>query len=183
MPAAPSLRVATLNDAERIADIYAPFVRDTAISFETIAPEMEEMRRRISTTLITHPWLVAESDGRVTGYAYASQHRTRDAYRWACDVAVYLLPEAQGRGVGSLLYTELLRILTSQGFRSAFAGIALPNTASVALHEKLGFLHLGTYAEVGFKFGLWHDVGWWQRILQTGTGVPNEITPFEHWSD
>ncbi len=181
MLAALSLRTARPGDAEAIAEIYAPFVRDTAISFETIAPEAEEMRRRISTTLTTHPWLVAESEGRVAGYAYASQHRSRDAYRWACDVAVYVLPQAQSRGLGSLLYTELLRILTSQGFCTAFGGIALPNAASIALHEKMGFCHLGTYASVGFKFGQWHDVGWWQRKLDPGAGVPSEIIPFKDW--
>lgn len=176
------LRIARPGDAADIAAIYAPFVRDTAISFEVNPPGTDEMLGRITSTLATYPWLVAESEGRVAGYAYASQHRLREAYRWACDVAVYLSPDAQGKGFGSLLYTELLRILTSQGFRSAYGGIALPNAASVALHEKMGFRHLGTYTQVGFKLGQWHDVGWWQRTLSADAGVPGEVIPFAKWT-
>jgi phosphinothricin acetyltransferase len=108
------------------------------------------------------------------GYAYASQHRTRAAYRWACDVTVYIDAGARGQGVGSLLYQDLFRFLETQGFRNAYAGIALPNPASVALHEKAGFRHLGTYDKVGYKLGAWHDVGWWQRPLATPEGPPSE---------
>lgn len=172
------LRIARPGDAADIAAIYAPFVRDTVISFEINPPDTDEMLRRITSTLATYPWLVAESDGRVAGYAYASQHRTREAYRWACDVGIYLSPGAQGKGLGSRLYTELLRILTSQRFRSAYGGIALPNAASVALHEKMGFRHLGTYTQVGFKLGQWHDVGWWQCQLASTAGAPREVIPF-----
>ncbi len=118
------------------------------------------MRRRIASVLITCPWLVAESARQVEGYAYASQHRARVACRWACDVAFYLSPPAQGQGLGSALYTELLHIITSQGFRRAYGGFALPNAASVALHEKMWFRHLGTYTKAGFKLGQWHDVRW-----------------------
>jgi L-amino acid N-acyltransferase YncA len=178
MIAAPTLRVARPGDAEAISEIYAPYVRDTVISFEIEAPDATEIQRRIAATLATHPWLVAETSGRVAGYAYASQHRTREAYRWACDVAVYLSASAQGKGLGSLLYTELLEVLVKQGFRHAFGGIALPNAASVALHEKMGFHHLGTYSKVGFKLGRWHDVGWWQLSLRQGDDVPPEVTPF-----
>jgi L-amino acid N-acyltransferase YncA len=178
MSGAPRLRVATHDDAEDIAAIYAPFVRDTVISFETNVPDTAEMRRRIAATLQTHPWLVAEESGRVLGYAYASQHRTREAYRWSCDVTVYLAESARGRRLGTRLYTELFALLRRQGFRNAFAGIALPNAASVALHESLGFRHLGTYRDVGFKLGAWHDVGWWQLILDTASGDPREVTPF-----
>ncbi len=176
------LRIAKPGDAAEIAAIYAPYVRETVISFEINPPDTDEMLRRITATLTTYPWLVAESEGRVVGYAYASQHRTREAYRWACDVAVYLSPEVQGQGLGSRLYTELLRILTAQGFRIAYGGIALPNAASVALHERLEFRHLGTYTQVGFKLGQWHDVGWWQRTLSSEEGVPQEIVPFAKWT-
>lgn len=125
----PDLRVATPDDAVDIAAIYAPFVRETVISFETMVPDAAEMARRIAATLETHPWLVAEEYGHVIGFAYASQHRMREAYRWSCDVTVYLADGARGRRLGTCLYTELLRILRAQGFRNAFAGIALPNPA------------------------------------------------------
>ncbi len=178
MDASARLRVATTGDAASLAAIYAPYVRDTNISFELDPPDADEMRLRIAATGLSHPWLVAEADGRLLGYAYASPHRAREAYAWSCDVTVYLDPSAQGRGLGSRLYTELLRCLTAQGFVSAFGGIALPNAASVALHEKLGFRHLGTYSAVGFKRGLWTDVGWWQRTLQDDRGAPAPIIPF-----
>ncbi|MEQ9507009.1 MAG: arsinothricin resistance N-acetyltransferase ArsN1 [Hyphomonas sp.] len=172
------LRVARPDDAGDIAAIYAPYVRDTVISFETEAPDEAEMHRRIVATLKTHPWLVAELSGLVVGYAYASQHRARLAYRWGCDVAVYLAPETKGQGIGNDLYTDLLKFLRRQGFRHAFGGIALPNPASVALHERHGFRHLGTYRQVGFKLGAWHDVGWWQLALEADPGPPDEIIPF-----
>ncbi len=182
MAALPDLRVATPDDAEDMAAIYAPFVRDTVISFETMVPDAAEMARRIAATLETHPWLVAEEDERIIGYAYASPHRTREAYRWSCDVTVYLADGARGRRLGTRLYTDLLGILRAQGFRNAFAGIALPNAASVALHEKMGFRHLGTYTQVGFKLGQWHDVGWWQHTLSERAGVPGEVIPFAKWT-
>lgn len=178
MRSAARLRTARPEDAAAIAAIYAPFVRDTVISFETEVPDAPEMSRRIAATLETHPWLVAENAVGVVGYAYASQHRARLAYRWACDVTIYLSPPAKGRGLGTALYTDLLAILTRQGFRHAFGGIALPNAASIALHEKLGFKHLGTYTKVGFKLGQWHDVGWWQCALAAAGDTPSEIIPF-----
>jgi phosphinothricin acetyltransferase len=168
------IRLATPDDAGWITDIYAPIVRDTAISFELAPPSVEEMAKRIEMTLQTYPWLVAEEAGQPLGYAYASQHRTRAAYQWSCDVSVYIAPAAQGRKIGAQLYTQLLEILTGQGFRNAFAGIALPNEASVALHERMGFTHLGTYSRVGYKLGAWHDVGWWQKCLADAPGMPRE---------
>lgn len=178
MRGAAQIRTARSGDAGALAAIYAPYVRDTVISFETDPPGEAEMRRRIAETLETHPWLVAQINGRVIGYAYASQHRARLAYRWACDVTVYLAPEAQGQGIGTGLYTELLEILRRQGFCHAFGGIALPNPQSVTLHEKLGFKHLGTYSQVGYKLGAWHDVGWWQCRLAPTPAAPDEIIPF-----
>jgi L-amino acid N-acyltransferase YncA len=178
MAGAVILRVAKPEDAGSIAAIYAPYVRDSVISFETEPPDEQEMGRRIRVTLETHPWLVAALDGEVVGYAYASQHRARLAYRWGCDVAVYLTPGARGKGIGSALYTELLAILRRQGFRHAFGGIALPNAASIALHERHGFRHIGTYSHVGYKLGAWHDVGWWQCRLASTAAAPEEIIPF-----
>ncbi|WP_321488544.1 arsinothricin resistance N-acetyltransferase ArsN1 family B [uncultured Hyphomonas sp.] len=171
------IRLATSDDAGWIADIYAPYVRDTVISFEMEPPPAEEMAQRIETTLQTYPWLVAEEAGRPLGYAYASPHRARAAYRWSCDVSVYVGPQAQRKGVGMLLYVRLLEMLEGQGFRNAFAGIALPNAASIGLHERLGFTHLGTYRNVGYKLGAWHDVGWWQKILTDAPGTPDDPVP------
>lgn len=166
------IRLARPDDSDAIAAIYAPIVRDTVISFEIDPPTPEEMRQRIAATLVTHPWLVAEHDGAVAGYAYASQHRTRSAYRWSCDVTAYMAEAARRKGIGVRLYTELFSILSAQGFHAAFAGISLPNAASVALHEKAGFEHVGIYKHVGYKHGAWHDVGWWQRQLVSADGSP-----------
>jgi phosphinothricin acetyltransferase len=163
-----NVRVAGLGDAEAVAAIYAPYVLETAISFEEEPPSGSEMASRISATLPTHPFLVFEEDRRVLGYAYAGAYMARAAYRWSANVSVYVAGDAHRRGIGRTLYTSLLAILRRQGFHSLFAGIALPNDNSVGLHEALGFVHLGTYQEVGFKFGRWHDVGWWRLALADG---------------
>ena len=177
------IRIARPSDAEAIAAIYAPIVRDTAISFETEPPDAGEMARRIEATLETHPWLTAERDGAVAGYAYASQHRTRAAYRWSVDVTVYVAEQARRAGVGSALYTPLFEILRRQGFRSAFAGITQPNAGSVSLHEALGFTPVGVYRDVGFKLGAWRDVGWWGLALGHAPGQPGEPIPFAQLAD
>jgi len=162
------VRVATENDAAAVAGIYAPFVRETAISFEEVPPSPDDMSGRIRRTLATHPFLVFEDGDVVVAYAYASPHRERAAYRWSSDVAIYAAPEVHRRGVGRALYAWLLEILGRQGFHAAFAGITLPNANSIGLHEAMGFEHVGTYAEVGFKFGTWRDVGWWHRRIASG---------------
>ena len=160
------VRAATPDDAAAIAAIYAPFVTDTIISFEETPPDASEMRGRLSTLLDQgYSYLVAVSDGAVVGYAYSSPHRARAAYRWSVDVSVYLAPVVHRQGLGRRLYERLLAEAAGQGYHAAFAGITLPNDASVALHEALGFTHVGTYREVGRKFDKWHDVGWWQRLL------------------
>lgn len=159
------VRSATLADASRIAAIYAPIVRDTAISFEEEPPPVEEMGRRIEAILPTHPYLVAERAGRVVGYAYGSQHRARAAYRWSAEVTVYVDADERKSGVGRVLYEHLLPALSARGFHAAFAGTALPNDASIALHCSMGFEPIGIFREVGFKFGTWCDVAWWQRLL------------------
>ena len=135
------------------------------MSFELEAPDTEEMARRIAAHGASHAWLVAENGGEVVGYAYGSPHRTRAAYASSCDVAVYVDPQHSRQGIGRSLYAELLPLLAGQGFHAAFAGIALPNEASIALHEAMGFMPVGIYREVGWKMGGWRDVGWWQRLL------------------
>jgi L-amino acid N-acyltransferase YncA len=157
--------MAVPEDAVAIADIYLPYVRDTAVSFETVPPSVQEMRSRLTTTLARLPWLVVTDGGRVKGYAYASPHRARDAYRWSVDVSLYLDSSIQRRGYGRRIYTTLLNLLGAQRYINAYAGIALPNPASVGLHEALGFNPVGVFCDVGFKNDTWWDVGWWHRRL------------------
>lgn len=167
------LRFATPDDAETISAIYAPVVTGTAISFEVEPPAADEMRRRLIATLRRFPWLVSlDDEGLVNGYAYASAHRERPAYQWSVDTTVYVRAGSRGRGVGRGLYEALLAELTKLGYAQAFAGIALPNAASVALHEAVGFKHIGVYEKVGFKLGVWRDVGWWQKTLRSYASEP-----------
>ncbi|MCG8593403.1 MAG: N-acetyltransferase family protein [Kiloniellales bacterium] len=160
-----TIRSATLQDAGAIQAIYAPIVERTAISFEDAPPTAEEMARRIARTLEAYPYLVAEQEGRLLGYAYAGPHRARAAYRHSVDVTAYVAEAARGQGVAKALYGALLAALAGAGYHAAFAGIALPNPASEALHKAAGFQLVGVYREVGFKFDRWHDVAWWQRLI------------------
>lgn len=172
--------MATAQDAVAIAGIYAPYVRDTVISFEAEPPTVQQIASRLTATLAWFPWLVATDSDRVVGYAYAGPHRTREAYRWSADVSLYLDETVHGRGHGRRLYTGLLEILGAQGYINAYAGIALPNAASVGLHEALGFTHVGTFTRVGFKSGAWRDVGWWHCQLAAAPTLPPEPRP---WSE
>ena len=167
-----SIRLAAPADAAAIANIYRPIVESTTISFETEAPDEAEVRRRIAETLTAYPWLVCQREGQIAGYAYATKHRVRSAYRWSVDTSVYVHPDFQRRGIGQGLYRSLFAILTAQGFFNAYAGIALPNPASVALHERVGFRPIGVFKNVGYKVGAWRDVGWWQLALNEPTREP-----------
>jgi phosphinothricin acetyltransferase len=175
-----NLRTATEADAPQIQAIYAPVVEDTVISFEVEAPTVAEMARRITATTATLPWLVAEGErSGVVGYAYAAKHRERAAYRWSVDVSVYVEEHHRGQGIGRRLYQCLFANLADLGYVMAFAGITLPNPASVGLHEAVGFVPLGVFSLVGYKHGRWHDVGWWQRALREAPPEPE--TP-RSWS-
>ena len=159
------IRLALERDAEQVAGIYAPVVRNTPISFEVEPPTAAEMARRMAEALPSFPWLVVDNAGDILGYVYAGPHRARAAYRWVVDTTVYVHPRVHRAGVGRALYTSLLQILALQGFYTAYAGITLPNPGSVGLHEAVGFEPLGVYRGVGYKLGAWHDVGWWQRTI------------------
>lgn len=159
------IRLATPADAARVAAIYRPGVEHSAASFEEVAPGPDDMARRIEATLATHPWVVMEAGNNVVGYAYAGPHHARAGYRWSVNVSVYVDEAHHGRGIGRALYTTLFAILRAQGFLNAYAGIALPNAASVGLHESMGFTLVGVYAGVGYKLGAWRDVGWWHLPL------------------
>jgi len=156
------VRIATKEDAQQILDIYAPSVLTTAISFEAEVPSVEEMQRRIESCLLKFPWIVCVVDEKIAGYVYASKHREREAYQWSCECSVYVHTELKGKGIGKKLYQLLFEILKLQGFRNVYAGITLPNDASVRLHEHCGFQHLANYENIGNKFGNWHTVGWWK---------------------
>lgn len=167
----PPIRLATPDDAEQVQAIYAPYC-DKPISFEMGPPSVEEMRGRIAKVLGQYPWLICEEGAKVLGYAYATQHRERAAYRWSVDTAIYVRQDRHRRGIGRALYTSLLALLPLQGYVNAYAGVTLPNPASVGMHEAMGFKLVGVYRRVGFKCGAWHDVAWFQRALQQQAGEP-----------
>jgi phosphinothricin acetyltransferase len=169
--AAESLRIraATAADAAQLLAIYRPVVESTAISFELTPPSVEEFAARIEKVLKGWQWLVAEERGRCVGYAYGSVHRERAAYHWSTEVTAYVHPAHHRKGIGSALYRQLFAELAQKGYCNAFAGIALPNDASVALHRCVGFEPIGVFRNIGWKFGRWHDVAWYQRKLRDGS--------------
>lgn len=186
------VRPATAADAAAIAAIYAPYVADTAISFELVAPDASEMATRMNAGSRRLPWLVAEAStepsdravpdaGPLIGFAYAAPFRHRAAYQWSVEVSLYVTAEAQRQGVGRDLYLELLAELRGLGYVMAFAGIALPNPGSVGLHEALGFTPIGSYPQAGYKHGRWHDVGWWSLAL--ADPAPKHPTAPRAWGD
>jgi len=172
------IRLANPDDAADILAIYAPYCESTAITFEVVPPTLEQMRDRITSVMAGYPWLVAEVNGRLSGYVYATRFRERAGYRWTAEVAVYIAEDAKRRGLGKSLYTALFAILRAQGYAKAIAGITMPNQASVRLHESLGFVRTGTFPGVGYKDGVWLDVGWWQLLLLPETPTPREPVPF-----
>jgi phosphinothricin acetyltransferase len=168
----PVIRRVTGDDAARVAEIYEPYVRETAVSFELEPPGAEEMRRRIESVTGRHPWLIIDDDGLALGYAYASPYRERPAYNWTVETTVYIDRERRGQGLGKALYAALLEELTSRGFVTAFAGITVPNPWSEALHASVGFEQIGVLPRAGFKLGEWRDVAFWHRPLRPHTTDP-----------
>jgi len=168
------IRPAELDDAPQIAAIYRPFCEESSVSFETEAPGAAEMASRIERVSRRHHWLVDDDGGVVAGYAYASPHRERAAYRWAVEVTIYMHERYRGQGRGRALYEELFERLRRQGMFKAYAGIALPNPQSQALHESMGFTPVGIYRKIGYKLGAWRDVGWWELALRPEIDSPPE---------
>lgn len=168
------MRDATAEDAGACAAIYAPYVVDTAITFETEAPSVAQMAERIAAAQDWHAWLVLETDGLVVGYAYGGPFKARAAYRWSCEVSVYLELGRHRRGGGRALYQGLLDRLAERGYRIAIAGMTEPNVASAGLHQALGFTEVGTNRRIGWKSGAWHDVTWLQRTIGDGQDPPTE---------
>ena len=172
------IRTAVEDDAPYISAIYAPYVLNTVISFESVPPDAEEFSFRMADCLKYYPWLIAEVDGQIVGYAYAGPHSGRAAYDWSANISVYLAADHHRRGIGRRLYDILIQILRHQGYHSLFAGITLPNSASVAIHTALGMKEVGIYREVGFKFGQWHDVMWMGMAISPSTEPAGKPTPF-----
>lgn len=159
------IRNAQVEDAANLVAIYAPYVEKTAITFEIQVPAVEDFANRIEKTLKKFPYLVAVEEGQIVGYAYASTYYARAAYDWTVEMSVYVQKEARGKGIGTLLYTALEEELTARGFKNFLACIALPNLASIALHEKRGYQQVAHFKKVGYKFGTWHDIVWLQKSL------------------
>lgn len=172
------IRTARSEDAAAIAAIYAPYVLETAISFELEPPTAVEMRARMKRITESYPWLVYEKDSQIVAYAYASPHRDRAVYRWSVETSVYVAQSERRRGLGRALYQALFEILRRQRLVNAYGGITLPNPGSVRLHESVGFTAIGVYREIGYKFGAWRDVGWWVLRLSEARAEPPEPIPF-----
>lgn len=172
------IRLATAADAADVNSIYRPNIEGSFVSFELTPPANAVMAERIRKAIT---WLVWEDEDGIGGYAYASRYRDRPAYQWSVETSVYVHPARQRLGVGRALYSELFELLVQQGYYTAFAGITLPNAASVGLHEAMGFEPVGVYRKAGFKLGAWRDVGWWQRALRSyAAPSASPSTAFRH---
>ena len=171
------VRPATSTDGAVVAALYAPYVLGPGVTFELVPPGAHAMAGRIATTLLTHPWLVAERDGVVVGYAYAGLYGTRAAYRWTAETTIYVGSGQRGQGVGRVLYPALLDALRAQNLRSALARVAMPNPGSARLHTACGFTHFGTHPDAGYKHGVWHDIAYWSCRLND-TDPPDEPSAY-----
>lgn len=169
-----NIRLATPGDAAAVVAIYAPYCDGSAVSFEQVAPTADEMAQRIAAVTTQRPWIVLEDDGAVVGYTYAGPHNERWAYRWSVNTAIYISRTHQRRGAGRALYAALFDLLRRLGHYKAIAGITLPNTASVRLHEAMGFELAGVYRDIGYKLGSWRDVAWYQASIQPVPPEPRE---------
>ncbi|SOD99684.1 GNAT family N-acetyltransferase [Spirosoma fluviale] len=176
-----TIRFAHPADAPAILAVYAPFITGSTITFEYEVPTLLEFASRIQTIQQQFPYLVAEEEGRVLGYAYASRHRDRPAYQWSVETSVYVHPSGHRRGIARQLYSMLFVLLRRQGYCNAYAGITSPNPPSELFHQSMGFAYIGTYANIGYKMGSWHDVSWFQRVLQPHEPNPAPPVPISHF--
>jgi L-amino acid N-acyltransferase YncA len=182
MTVSPKIRLASVADSAAMAEIYAPYVRNTVVSFEYEPPTAATFGERIANILQKYPWLVCEIESRIAGYAYASQYSERAAYNWSVDSAVYVHPDFQRRGIASALYHALFELLRFQGFYNVYAGVTSSNVPSESFHRSLGFQPVGRYRNVGYKLERWHDVTWWQLQLAehpTSPAKPKTIAAVE----
>ncbi len=176
------IRLATLDDAAEILEIYRPFVENTVVTFEEVVPSLGDFRSRLDGIMSTCPYLVCEVDGRVVGYAYASEYRSRASYRWNKEVTVYIHPDYHRRNIGRALYTAMIEILKKLNIGNLLAVITLPNEGSTKLHESLGFKPCAVFNNVGYKQGKWHQVGWWElSLLDDVSKIPDEPIPFAEY--
>lgn len=173
------IRLGRQSDCDEIAAIYAPYVTDSVVSFEEVAPDGEEMWRRMQESLKRHVWLVCEGEDGVMGFAYAGVHRQRKAYQWVTEVSIYVHPDHRKRGLATALYYALHDILGKQGYVLTYAGMTLPNPPSKGFHESFGYKQFAEYENSGYKFGNWHSTGWWKRPLRELPNPPEEIRTVE----
>ena len=176
------IRIATSKDYKSIYEIYIPYIETTAVSFELTSPSLSEYSERIEETLNDFPWLVLDVNRQIAGFAYASRHRKREAYQWSAEVSVYIDRAYHRRHAASALYTSLSGLLEIMGIRMLLAGITLPNEASVRFHESQDFKPIGIYENIGFKFGKWHAVGWWQKPIGNHNEIPQTPIKFSQIS-
>jgi L-amino acid N-acyltransferase YncA len=176
-PERPTVRLATAHDAAACAAIYAPYVLETAISFELVPPDEAEMAARIERVIARTPWVVVEVGGVVRAYAYGTRHRDRAAYDWTVETTVYVERDFQRAGLGRLAMSAVLAILRLQGAHLAVAGVTPPNPGSARLHESLGFERIGTFEGIGFKQGAWHGVEWYGLELGPRDEDPAPLRP------
>lgn len=176
------IRMAKKEDTTQQLDIYAPFILDSAVSFELEVPDPEDYWRRIQGIQAAAPWMVCDIEDRISGFAYAGPHRNRAAYQWSRELSVYVHPEFRRKGVAQALYYTIVRILKLQGYRNVFAGIVVPNPASIAFHRQFGFKPIGVYEGVGYKMGKWQNVSWWGLTLGDLITPPGKIASLDQLS-
>jgi len=178
-----TIRLANSNDSAGILEIYAPFILNSTTTFEVDIPSTDEIANRINKYLEKGPWLVSVHNGLITGYAYASEHRSRAAYQWSIELSVYIHPDHQGNKLATRLYQCALEILHRQGYCNIYAGITQPNEPSDAFHRSMGFELIGTYNKIGYKQGKWCDVKWYQRSLNKFNLAPKPIIDLKTLKD
>lgn len=171
------IRLATVEDGEKILAVYAPFIRETAVTFETEVPAVREFCDRVKEISEKYPFFVCEKDGEIAGYAYASKHRERAAYLYNVEVSIYVLPKHHGGGIAHELYTRLFETLKNLGYKNAYAIYTEPNEKSKKFHQRFGFEHIGTFRKTGYKFKQWHDVTWMGKTISEHDENPRAVTP------